>query len=369
MNKWLKFFPFIFLPILACSTYYETSFKHFNRANAAYKNLQLGRTLKEYDRALETFKDAQLQPIDHLLLSAIYHQLYLINPLVFWEKLDKTIHAQCPYISKIISDHSLTKPSDFLTLSFQSILNSEEMLKNTPLPKQEEWLLIEKNIIVGDFLMREANAEIEPSLTEKIHGVVSDEFIKKIQRHSFYELALVFYLEAWVKTINFIYRYPTLNMQWLTELSRERLKGICWSLVSITTTLSYYNKNTEFQDIFRQKSHRYLEVIKQIDITNLPLPSDMISSEEKISSLIGLKQEKNYLILNASYHFNEARVKISTALEEILAKKNTVFPYFLDALKSIFLARTLANFTSFSHPQLIYFVIEDVYLTLFRLSE
>jgi hypothetical protein len=369
MNKWLNFSPFILLLTLACSTHYEVALKHFNRANNAYKDGQLGRTIKEYDQALETFKDVQPQPLNQLLQSVIYHQIYLINPLVVWQKLDKKTQAQNHYISKIISDQLTAKSPDFLSLAFLSIINSEEMLRGIDLPKKEEWLLIEKNIIAGDLLVREANSE-EDFMTKKgISDVVPDEFITKLKRFSFYDLALTFYFEAWIKTISFLYRYPSINLQWLTELSQKRLREVCWSLVSITTALSYLDRSNEFQYIFRQKSSHYLEVIKQIELISLPLSSDALSSEDKIGKLVGLKHEKNYLVLNATYHFNEARIKLSTALEEILAQKNTVLPYFLDALKDISLVRILSKVNNLSYSQPIHFLTDDIYFSLYRLSE
>lgn len=352
-----------------CATPYQAALKCFQSGQSASAESRSGKTFRKYQQTLERLKELTLEPAHKFLEATIYHQLYTMDASTIWEGLGKSIQSRCPYIGKIIAAHSADKPDGFLMLAFETVLEAEALLKKSPhLAPSDEWYRVEKGIIIGDVLSAAAEQPEPNTIKGHLQNEVPEEFINNIRRYTFYETARIFYLDSFVKLAGFMADHSSVNLNWLAELSRKRLKNSLYSLASVSTQLSYQNRSEEFRNFFRLKTPQYLEIINRLDGITLPLPAEA-STEDKILGTLGMKPEKNYLVIDTLYHLKEGRVKVSTAIDEMLAQKKEVLPYFLDTLKHCSIVLMLDKLSNPSEEALLASLTEDAYLNLYRLSE
>lgn len=361
--------------VIGCITPFEYAEKHFHRSQRYYEEGRKNRAAKEYNRIIRVCDEHVSDQSVAFLQAALYHHFYSIDLPLFWKQLDKHRQARWSLVSKLIKEYP--ENDKFLENAFAQIMKIEGVLKGNYPADLEQWLLIEKDIIVGEYIISKSKERDNLSWSSDTENrtITEDDipvsFIDKVRSYAFYEVAKNFYLEAWIKTTLLVYENPSANLEPVMKLSRKGLKNTFWSLATLTRGLEYSDRSDEFTKLFKNQAHHYLEVMRRLEeFLNLPYPIGDSLSVEKIQEVLGVELEKDYLSLDGAFHMKEARIKVGMAVEEILTQKTTLtYQYFLDALKHIVLIRTLDWQAGLGSEYLVDNILKDIYLNLYRLSK
>ncbi len=356
-------FAVLILSLLTgCATNYKLARRHFDAGNNAYEEGRLGKALGEYDATLSVLEQAPPYALHQFLQATVYHRLYLMVALSITRRVEYSVIERLDFIKKLIPEESVPEKPDLLFLAARKALDSEIASKDGPVPEPEKWLLIVRDIIMGDTI---ASGAVFPDKSEKAVKTIaltSEPFVNNIRQFVFYESAKLFYLEARSKTVKFMKDYPRLDIRWLAKLVKERLDENLWALASTTRALGYLERNEAFRKYFQEKYNRYIEAIKYLKTMDAGA-----GFGEK--DLLSVMEQPNYIIFNGSYHLQEARIKINTAYEEMLAGKTVQLDYFLDACIHLAFIQVISDLSTLSERQMAESLKDDIYLYLYRVSE
>ncbi|MBI4833649.1 MAG: hypothetical protein HY811_02360 [Planctomycetes bacterium] len=347
---------------LNCATHYKLARKHFHAGNDAYDEGRWGKALGEYDAVLNALDEAPPYALHQFMQAAVYHRLYSIGPSVLRRQIEYSVIERLSHIKKLIPEENATDKPDLLALAVRKALDSETASKNNTVPETERWLLIVRDLIMGDIMSYQAGVPDKSEKTGKIISLTSEPFVNNIKQFAFYESAKIFYLEARSKTVKFMKDYPRADISWLVELAKERLDENLWSLASATRALGYMERNEFFRKYFLDKYNQYIETIKYLKTMDA-------GTESGEKDILGQMQQPNYVIFNGSYHLQEARIKINTAYEEMLTGKTVQMDYFLDAFSHLAFIWVMGDLSALSERQMAESLKDDIYLYLYRISE
>ena len=339
---------------LNCTTHFNSALVHFDKANAAYKNGQLGRSAKEYNDSLDVLKQAPFHSSIFFLRSSIYHQLYLINPAIFWNKLDASIQSKCPHIKEILDAHPQETAFPFLEHAFLSLFHDNKLLDTDALPREHRWLSVSRSIVIGDSLMQySAN-----SLFVSSFG--ADNFLAKITYYAYCELALNFYLDSWQKTTTLLNHDSSIDLAWLFNLSHLRVKETLWSLVSSSISLSQTEKNDELRLFFSKKSRFYTDMLGQLDKSMLPFSSGAGPSPASNAPKLDFTPDSAFMAIDFISHFQFSQTTFSSFLNAFIFNTSVSFTVLFDVFKHVCMAQFLSSQSTLSYARSLSYLSQDV---------
>jgi len=350
----------------SCTTSYQTARKSFYGANRVYLKPDPEDALIRYFQSLGQIEtSADKSPASRLLKAAIYYRLYLMDARAIYHKSSDKTKEKYASFSNLLSTSDNT---DFLDSAFNEILSVENDTKNADIKTLDQFLLIQKNLIVADKLSD--SLDLANKTITATHQSLPLEFIKAINAYGYEEVMKSLYLNAWTEALIQNQKsapdnepaQPTNEV--LYKLSLTRLKYIYYSLRNTTALL----KTPTFQNL----DNHYFEVINKIE--QIILGSDLspftTSSPEQVASdLLGETINRNYLTLDPESQLNEARNQMNLSIEMIVTDKADKAEYhLLNALKNIICAKELSLNPSAANRRLIDTALNDIYLNLYRIT-
>ncbi len=366
-----KKFIFVVLILLttACSTHYELARKHFDKAQHYYRHKRHSRSIIEYSRSLDKLKFIEHNHYGQLLRAVVFDQLYLIDGTAIWHNSEQSVQVKCRTLGNLINE---SEPAvDFLDRSFQQVKIVDGELKNLDMAKLESWLLVEKDVIVADFLVRRASQKFE-TVPVELKKRVPETFVDKLRRYTLYKIAKNFYLSAWLRSDRLDPKKKNADVAELKKMCRQKLKDVYWSLDTVASSVSYAGRTEDFTWKFKNDSRHFKEVRKKIEKYSLlseePGAKNLPNEELRLKSLDEVI-EKNFMVLDPNFQLKEGRSKISSAIEEVLReKKDKAQDYLLLALTHFMLARELQGPRGGPDKQMLNDSLTDTYLQLHRLT-
>ena len=370
----VRYFKFVLIGLLflsGCQTHYQLALKHFKTGEEYYKKDRTGKVLIEYGKVLDVMEQEPNNVSFRFLRAALYHHLHLINAPVLWQSLSEKNRLRSPTIARFFS--SASESPNFLTLAFDEILKLERDFNGKYPERIDDWLLVERYLIIADFLIQKSN---ETNLFARRDGSGGGEsggdsipaaFVANIRQYVFYEVAKNFYLAAWAETVRANYENPHSNIGLIASTVQKQLKDIFRLLDVTTRTLSYLERNKDFLELFRNKERHYFEVIDRMEQMTLTVP---VNGPFSADNPLGEKIAERYLLLDDDYHFKEARAKIAGVIEEVVTQKSAgAYQSLLDAFQHLIILSISDWMNEPANQQAVNYIAEDIYVNLYRMSE
>ncbi|MEK7449478.1 MAG: hypothetical protein AAB019_08340 [Planctomycetota bacterium] len=319
------------ISLVSCATHYQLAQKHFDKARHYHQSKKQTKSLVEYSTALGKLS---LIPDNHqgqFLRAEILHHLYSVDGIALWQKADESARNRCPVLAEIINHPNAS--ADFLDQSFEQIKIINQKIGRSDISKLNQWFFVKKDEISGDFFYRRASEKFD-NIPAEMEGTAPFIFIDKLRRYTLYRIAKNFYLSAWLKS-NSLSETDSYHAD-LKATCRKKLQNVYWTLYAVSSSIPPGREWTqEFTLMFKNESRQFLEMMKKIEgVENQGQPDS--------GQLLGESLDENFLRLDADFHINEGRSKMSSAVEEVLRnKKDKAVEYLIEVLKHFILAKEL----------------------------
>jgi hypothetical protein len=348
-----------------CYSLYTTTKKRIVRGDN-YQQRQLSyRALLEYSRALTEVDKMDDDAPGRFLTGALYYHLHLIDAVNMYRNAPDSVKSRHPYLGEQIA---LKPDMDFLAMACAELVRAENNPRSYNTGKVEPLLVAERGLIAGDYLMQAyARLKTGPALARPEHGIPLD-FIDRISRYAYLDVARNFYLEAWATAVIISHQdEPPLNIRFISNLAAQRLRDTYLALVDVFESLPNAQSPRRLQ---QYKSA--LSRLEEFDITSKPADLSFdkdsnITSEKVCSVILGEAISKGDVVLDGDWHLQEMRRQMSQAITEMLDEKEQhTDDYLMAALKSLIRARA---FSYNPTEETIRFLDEarfDIFLNLYR---
>jgi tetratricopeptide (TPR) repeat protein len=353
-----SFILFFTCLLLNCTTHYSSALSHFNKGNVAYKNGQLGRSIKEYNESLNVLNQAQAHPSVLLLRASIYHQIHLMNPVVFWDNLDDSIKDKCPIIKNIMSARSLNASFPFLAQAYDSLFNPDFIPDDFSTAPEYKWLSISRDVIIGDVLVQYSVDTIP------FASFNTDSFLSQMHYYIYHELALNFYLNSWKKSSLLLDQKINFDLTRLLNLSHLRIKETLWILASSSVSLSQMKENENFRIFFQKRYRLYMDLLEQFDKSMVISASDLDISVNSTSKLSGFSPDISFMSLDFFSSFKASQKEFSSFIDLLVSSKPPSFSILFTSLKYLCLSRFLSSRFSSLYTDALFFLAQDIYFNL-----
>ena len=350
---------------VGCYSLYTTTKKRISRSDD-YQQKQLPyRALLELSRALTEVDKMDDDAPGRFMSGALYYHLHLIDVVNLYKNAPDSIKSRHPYLSELIAQ----KPDiNFLEMACAELIRAENNPKSYNTDKVEPYLMIERGLIAGDYLMHKyESAKAGPGLVQPEHGIPMD-FIDKISRYAYLNVVRNFYLEAWAMAIITRHRGETPNnIRFMSELATRRLRDTYASLIDVFESLPVSQPLQRLQQ-YKSVFNRLEEFDMESKPANLSFDKRSNITPEKVcSAILGETVNKSNVVLDGAFHLHEMRRQMSQAITEMVVEKSQrTNDYLLLALKSLIRTRAFGYNTT---EETISFIDEarfDIFLNLYR---
>jgi hypothetical protein len=304
---------------LGCASQYEASKRTFDEGALLQQGGNARDAVGKYDAALTKLSRPDRDPYESFLIAAILHRLYVMDIQRVFAGFTQEERRKCPRILEIF-DKAGGQP-DFLGLSFAESIALEDRVKQTDEKKIEKWLLIEKDVIVGDGFSRKA-AEGARDMFADSFAILPRDFLDNIVKLSVYEVALGFYARAWQRAG---------NAEGAGGVARARVKDTLNSIAAVAAWLGAENRSEDFVRDFMGMSKDLQKLAHRIDEMTQCSGPELTCDDE-------------FMSLSPSYHAGEGRSRAQMAGGEMREGKSArAQKYCLESVKHLLIARVLGG--------------------------
>lgn len=303
--------------VCGCASSYEVALQETRRGRRLEAQGDVSGAIREYCEAWQ--ECARTAPEDlyaRLLRAVIYHRLHRLEAVERFEK------GELPFEKAAMRRiAAAAQQRDLLQRAFVEAIVVDMELKRRDAPEVEKWLEVEKELILGDQVYREALRSRE-LVQQEVRELVPAAFAAAALRLALYRVATQFYLESWKY-------FPHKSAVDLEGIPQKRLRDVfAASAAACATLATFENVQEEFARQLQKSSSRYRSWAQEVE-------------RHRIMSQFKQSPRKALLELQPESQWKRGRNALVAAMEALDADPSAALESLLEALSHFALAELL----------------------------
>ena len=177
----------------SCSSGVQSAKSHVQEIAPPPRTGDPGQDLEACSRTIERMDPLAKDPYSELLRAAVYHRMHEIDAAKTYRGGDDIFRARCPGAGAILG--TTGEPPDLLAMSFRVVVTLRSRSGTIDDAELADWILVEKELAIADFLRREAALGSAP-IDLRCREEVPPEWIDLHVRVEGFAMAAIFYQRA-----------------------------------------------------------------------------------------------------------------------------------------------------------------------------